>query len=270
MNGKSGYIFINFRLLNNVKLSYQVDYSYENLIITELEHIPPNLIAVEGFPDVGLVGTISATFLVEQLKMRPAAFIRTELLPPVQSVKMGVAIPPAKIFVSDKLLVMTSDIPVPPQATYDFAMPLLEWLKQKRISLLVSINGFPYEGRLDVTEPKTLAIANNPDYADALQKAGVELLEEGILAGIGSVLLSELARAGINAVSLVAQSFPNYPDPGAAASALKVFSKITGIQIDTKPLLEKANELRLNLLELAERTKVGRAPTAGAQPTIYR
>lgn len=250
-------------------MSYQVEYKYENLIITELENIPPNLIAVEGFPDVGLVGTIAAAFLIDQLKMRPAAFIRTELLPPVQSVKMGVAIPPAKIFISDKFLVMTSDIPVPPSAVYDFSLPLVEWLTQKRISLLVSINGFPYENRLEITEPKTLAIANSPEYADALQKAGVELLEDGVLAGISAVMLSELARNGVNAVALVAQAFPNYPDPGAAASALKVFSKVTGFNIDTKPLLEKANELRLNLLELAERTKAGRVQP-GAQPTIYR
>lgn len=250
-------------------MSYQVDYNYENLVITELENIPPNLIAVEGFPDVGLVGTIAAAFLIDQLKLRPAAFIRTELLPPVQSVKMGVAIPPAKIFVGEKLLVMTSDVPIPPASVYDFALPLVEWLTQKRISLLVSINGFPFENRLEITEPKTLAIANNPDYADALQKAGVELLEEGIIAGISAVFLSELAKTGVNAVALVAQSFPNYPDPGAAASALNVFSKITGIAIDTKPLLERANELRLNMLELAERTRAGRVQ-AGAQPTIYR
>ena len=41
---------------------------------------------VEGFPGLGLVGTISASYLIEKLKMEPLGYITSDQFPPLAAV----------------------------------------------------------------------------------------------------------------------------------------------------------------------------------------
>ena len=43
-------------------------------------------VLVEGFPGLGLVGTISASYLIEKLKMEPLGYIISEKFPPIAAV----------------------------------------------------------------------------------------------------------------------------------------------------------------------------------------
>jgi predicted ATP-grasp superfamily ATP-dependent carboligase len=55
-------------------------------------------------------------------------------------------------------------------------------------------------------------------------------------------------------ISLLAQSFSDYPDPGAAAAVVESLSKITGKKIDTKALLESAEDIRVKTRDLMKQT----------------
>ena len=43
-------------------------------------------VLVEGFPGLGLVGTISASYLIEKLKMEPLGYITGDQFPPLAAV----------------------------------------------------------------------------------------------------------------------------------------------------------------------------------------
>ena len=54
---------------------------------------------------------------------------------------------------------------------------------------------------------------------------------------------------------LFAEAFVEFPDPAAAVEVLNVLSKMLNVQINLKPLLEKAEEIRLKTRELMLSTK---------------
>ncbi|HID19656.1 MAG TPA: hypothetical protein EYP28_01765, partial [Methanophagales archaeon] len=58
----------------------------------------------------------------------------------------------------------------------------------------------------------------------------------------------------LNAISLLAQCFPVYPDPGAAASAIESLEKFLKFGIDVGELLEKGEEIKLKARDLMRQT----------------
>jgi uncharacterized protein len=56
-------------------------------------------------------------------------------------------------------------------------------------------------------------------------------------------------------LALLAQCFPNYPDPEAAAEVLKGLGKITGLKVNVAKLLEKGEEIRLRARDVMKRTQ---------------
>ena len=59
----------------------------------------------------------------------------------------------------------------------------------------------------------------------------------------------------IPSIAILAQSFYNYPDPQAAAIALKELSKISELKVDVSKLLEKGEEIRLKARDIMKRTQ---------------
>jgi uncharacterized protein len=53
---------------------------------------------------------------------------------------------------------------------------------------------------------------------------------------------------------LMAESYPQYPDPGAAASVISALNKFVPINVDVKALIERSEEIRLNARELMRKT----------------
>jgi len=57
-------------------------------------------------------------------------------------------------------------------------------------------------------------------------------------------------------MAILAQSYPNYPDPGAAASVINVVNKIIGLNVNVSDLLDKAEEIKIKLRDLMRRTSL--------------
>ena len=53
---------------------------------------------------------------------------------------------------------------------------------------------------------------------------------------------------------LLAQAFPQYPDPGAAAAVIDALNRIYGLNVNTKVLEERSEEIRIKARELMRRT----------------
>lgn len=88
-------------------------------------------VVIEGFPDVGLVGTIAASHIVDQLGLNEIAYIESSVFPPVMVLHKGILTEPARIFGNEKILLVTSEIAIPPYVIYDLAKALADWFKKK-------------------------------------------------------------------------------------------------------------------------------------------
>ncbi|MCP8312967.1 MAG: PAC2 family protein, partial [archaeon] len=71
-------------------------------------------VVIEGFPDVGLVGTIASLHLIDQLGLNEIAHIESSIFPPVMVLHKGILTEPVRIFGDKDILLVTSEIAIPP------------------------------------------------------------------------------------------------------------------------------------------------------------
>ncbi len=210
---------------------------------------------VLGLPDAGLVGVIAAQHLVKALKAEEVGGIESyRYFPPLAVIHRGTPKPPIRMFVKDNLLIMVPEVAIPPAAVYPLSYMIIDYARKHGVNYLVSIVGIAVPNRMEIEKPKVYWLASTQKAEEAVKDAGIERFEEGYLVGPYAVILKESAKRRVNNIVLLVESFMEFPDPQAAAEALSVLSKIVNIEVDTKPLLEEAETIRLMARDLMKRT----------------
>ncbi|MEM1657438.1 MAG: PAC2 family protein [Candidatus Jordarchaeales archaeon] len=223
--------------------------------IVETDHIKvehPKVII--GLPDVGLVGVILVNHMIQTMNMKEVGYVESDLFPPIMILHKGKPHHPLRIYQKDDLLLFVSEIAIPPIAIYDTSREICEWVKLKEASLVLPIGGTPVPNRMMIDKPKVFAIPVGDDVRKIAEKFGIEIFEEGMIVGPYARIIAECEKYKIPCLTLLSQSYPNYPDPGAAAAAAEVLSKVINIGIDVTPLEEQAEEIRLRMRDLMKRT----------------
>ncbi len=247
----------------------------EEVRIVEKEGVKhKNPIVVEGLPDVGLVGTIAASYIVERMGYKEIGYIESDLFPPIMVVHEGKSKNPLRIYGDEGVVVVLSEVAIPVGAVYPLTEALADWVKEIGSKLVISMTGLPATNRIDIEKPEVFAVGNSEEALNELKDKQMELLEEGFIAGPYAVMLRECSKRKMSAISLLAQCFPVYPDPGAAASAIESLDKFLKLGIDVKELLEKGAEIKLKARDLMRQTALS-APEMqkGAEqdmPIMYR
>jgi uncharacterized protein len=217
-----------------------------------------NPIVIEGLPDVGLVGTIAASFIVEKLEYKEIGHIESDLFPPVMVIHDGKLKNPFRIYSDEdgRIVVVLSEVAVPPKAVYPLTTALADWFyKIGTKQPVISVKGLPVKDRMDIEKPEVFAVGNNGDAVAELKAKQIELLEEGFIAGTYAMMLRECSKKNLSAIALIAQCYPVYPDPGAAASAIEAVQKfVKPLAIDVAELLENAEEIKLKARDLMQQT----------------
>ena len=190
---------------------------------------------IEGFPGIGLVGTISASYLIEKLKMELLGYITGDSFPPLAAVHNHRPLYPARMYWSSKhnLIVFVSEFVIPMGAVNELADKIYDFARKNRVQKIVSLGGITIKGEQDTV----YAIASLPQLDEKLQKIkGVQLIKEGATTGVTGVLLARGAIENFPVVSLLAESQEGYMDPKAASMVLGVLSEMLRIPIDTSAL----------------------------------
>jgi uncharacterized protein len=223
--------------------------------IIEKKQIPQGATMLFGFPDVGLVGVIAASHLMEELNLAEVAYMDSKLLPPLIVLHNGLPHSSIRIFGNHNILLAVSEMPLAADVIYPVIDALIDWGKAKKVKMMVSLSGIPIQDRQDAKELKVFAAASTPEMLKMVQDKGIEALLEGYLVGPQAIMLMRCAQIGLPAMTLLAQCFVNYPDPEAAAEVLKGLAKVTGIKVDIAKLLEKGEEIRLKARDVMKRTQ---------------
>jgi len=227
----------------------------EEVKIIEKKEVPSGAIMLFGFPDVGLVGVIAASHLIEELNLSEVAYMDSKLLQPLIVLHEGLPHSSIRIFGNHNILLAVSETPISADIIYRVMYALIDWGKNKKAKMMISLSGIPIEDRQDAKELKVFAAASSPEVLKTVQDKGIEALMEGYMVGPQAIMLLRCAQIGLPAITLLAQCFFNYPDPEAAAEILKGLAIVTGIKVDTKELLEKGEEIRLKARDVMKRTQ---------------
>lgn len=237
----------------------------EEIRIVEKSRVPSGATLIFGFPDVGLVGVIAASHLIDELNLSEIAHVESKLLPPLIVLHEGLPHSSIRIFGNDKLILTISEVPIPADVIYPLMDTLIDWSTSKNVKMMISLGGIPLQDRQDATELKAFAAASTPEALKIAQDKNVEALTEGYLVGPQAIMLQRAAKAGTPALALLAQCFYNYPDPEAAAEVLKELGKITDVKVNVAKLLEKGEEIRLRARDVMKRTQEEMSKTKKGQ-----
>jgi uncharacterized protein len=238
------------------------------------EHDPskiskPNIIV--GVPEAGLVGTISASYLIQQLKLPEAGYVDSELVPPVV-VHDSKPKRPIRIFGRNELVVIASEVPLNPRLSLEFAAEVARWAKARNSKILVGITSVPFESRMENVEEgkvNVLALASESRIEDMFKQIGASPFEEGVIVGTYAKLLQHCIDLGQPNLTLLAEAYPQFPDPGAAAAAIEVLNRVLPIQVDVGNLIKQADEVRLRMRQLMARTQENMKRMAETAPSVY-
>jgi uncharacterized protein len=230
-------------------------------------------ILVEGFPGLGLVGTISASYLVEKLKMEPLGYITGEQFPPLAAVHNHRPLYPARMYYSDKhdLIVFVSEFVIPIGAVNELADRIHDFAKKNKVKKIISLGGITIKGEQDTV----YSIASLPKVSEELEKMkGVQLIKEGATTGVTGVLLARGAVESFPVISLLAESQEGYMDPKAAAMVLRVLSEMLNVQIDTTALEHEASKIDNRVKDMMNKAKTAhtqykKVENEGSLGTMY-
>ncbi|MGD0176192.1 MAG: PAC2 family protein [Candidatus Bathyarchaeia archaeon] len=225
----------------------------DGLRILETATIPKEAVIVNGLPDVGLVGLLAASHIISDLKLKEVGAIESDLLPPMIVLHGGLPKAPIRLFAGNGLVVIISETTIPVPLIKPLATGIVDWARTKNTKLMLSLGGMAVSNRQDIDAPKVFAALSAKELESKLHGAA-EVLEEGYIVGVYGLILRKCAETSVPAITLLTQSYYNYPDPEAAAAALTAVNKILDLNVDVSDLLKRGEEIRLKSKDLMHRT----------------
>ncbi len=223
----------------------------EEMKIEFIEKTPVNFSGytlIEGFPGMGLVGTIGAKYLAEKMNFKEAGHIETNIFIPIIRIHEGKPVNPSRIYVNEekKIAIIISEQIVPKYYADKMAKAIVEWIEENNFARLISIEGINTGAK---EQNKIYGIASNQKSLEVLKKHGIEPIKEGITTGITSLILLQLKKEeNFEAISLLG-SVNLQADYKSAARILEKLSKMLSLEVDTKPLLNEAKKTEKELLK---------------------
>ena len=212
-----------------------------------------NYTLIEGFPGMGLVGTISAKYLVERLKFHEIGHIESEIFTPIIRIHNGLPVYPSRIYANDekKLVVLISEQLIPNQHVVPVANAVGEWIKSEGVKRVISLAGIQTS---DKSSGKVYGIAANKESREELKKYNVEVIEDGITTGITELMLLGLRDENTIAFSLMG-SVELGADYKAASIIIKKLNEVLSLNIEVEPLLKEAKKMEEELVKQMKRVQ---------------
>jgi len=215
---------------------------------------------VTAFPSVGMVGSIAAMYIADQLKMERIAYIVSKEVPPAAVVQDGIPTYPFRVLGRDGLSIMTSEFQIPLSLAGDLATTVIDWAQKNGYSMVIGLEGLVTGQEATVTEPekdvKVFGVGSTQRMRDIVKGAGVEQFSTGLITGVSGALLSEGERAEKDVICLLVGANAMYPDARGAAKLVEALTKLLpNLELDLKELYQEAEKIEENVRATVERTR---------------
>lgn len=211
-------------------------------------------VAVAGFTTAGMVGVIAASHIIQTLKLNQLGTVLNAQFPAVALIHNEVPKHPVRVYQGDGIGVFTSEIQFKDEQDIMFASTVLEWFTRGGFDRLIIIDGLVQSNK-EVPTGALFGVGSSQPARDRLHRAGIEPIQQGIVAGITGFLLGEGDRLGIDVTALLAEASPMYPDARAAALAVEAVAELTGIEIPLSDLLENAQNIEDSVRDVLENSQ---------------
>ena len=221
---------------------------------------------VAAFPSVGLVSTITATYLISMLPVDQVCALESPDFPSLSMIYAKKPKFPARVYASKdhRLAIFICEMPLPMATHRPLAYALLKWAQDHKCRQIVPLEGLPAEPDAPVTgEPPVWGVGSTDRARAELDKRGIEQLETGMITGVTGVLLNEGRWRNADVIALLAEARSDMPDARAGVALVRALDVLLPeLSIDLKPLQDEAKALEDHLTKLKQQAKPIAKPEA--------
>ena len=217
------------------------------------KHKLKDAVLIDGFPGVGLVGTIVANFLINTLKLEQIGVIDSYKFPAISVIKDGEPHNPMRLYSGEQICndgtcnqvaVCVSEFTPPAEITKDLVNSLMDWAENNGCTKIISAEGFSTGPKADGEKNDVYGVASSSGARTWIKDAKVKPFTYGTVGGITGSLLNEGKVRKLNVLGLLAEVTEDAPDAMAAANVIKAIDELLlAIELDPEPLLKEAQNL---------------------------
>jgi len=231
-------------------MNSKTETSEVNIVETEKIELNKPLVVL-GFAGPGLVGGIAVTHIIEQLKMKKIAHVRSRYLPPAVVFIDGKLRNPFRIYSNEEgtFCAIVCELPFPSDGLYQIASTLLDWIEEKGVKELVVLDGVGVQG---VPKRRETFCAAEDEKCKCCEEKGVKKMTGGVIYGIAGSILNECLQRKILGVAFLTHAITFMPDPEGAAALIQALNSVYNLKVGTEELSKKAEEIKQKLKEVAE------------------
>ena len=167
---------------------------------------------------------------------------------------------PVRVYQGEGVGVFTAEIQFPSENDVYFGETVMEWFTKGGFDRLIVIDGV-VSNDLGIKEDSDLwGVASTQVSRNQLDDAGIQQIQQGIVAGIAGYLIAEGERRGLDVTALLAECNPMYPDARAALIAVEGLSELMDREIPVQGLLDDARNIEERVREAFERAQAMALP----------
>ncbi len=230
--------------------------------VFEIEKIKlNNPIIFAGFVGAGLVGSIAVGYIIEKLKMKEIAYMRSKYLPPATVFIRGRLRHPFRFYSNKKRTIcgIICEITLRTEGLYTIASSILDWAEKNGSNEIVILDGVASDEEHD----KKAFCAAEEDLCRIMADKGIEMIPQGFVMGIPGAILNECLIRKIRGVTLLVRANPKKPDPVAAATLVDAVNRSYETKIDVSDLRRQSEQIGHDFKELSEKYSEAKKSDAG-------
>ncbi|MCK5253662.1 MAG: proteasome assembly chaperone family protein [Thermoplasmata archaeon] len=200
---------------------------------------------VVGFPGVGFSSPIATNYLIKQQEMTRVGHVVSGDFPPVASIHEYEPQHPMRIYQKDTLVAVTMEFVPQGDVIRPLGMHLLKWASEGGAERIIVFDTMsPSDLQTFMDNRAIYSVGATHSDRVALDKAEMELIEEGMITGLSGVMLAEGASSGVPVIGILTEAHPMFPDVRAAIMLLEEAAKVAPqVQVDLAELEESATEV---------------------------
>jgi uncharacterized protein len=213
-----------------------------------------------GFVGAGLVGSLSISHIIQELKMEEIGLMRSRYLPPSTVFMKGRLRHPFRFYANKEgtICAIICEITLRMEGLYSLVSAILDWAEKKGSKEIVILDGIPSEEHDD----KAYCAAKE-DLIRMMADKDISMIPQGFITGIPGGILNECIIRKIQGIALLAKANKTLPDPAAASTLIEAVNRFYDMKIDTTSLEKEKERIHSEFSELSQKYVKHREEFAG-------
>ena len=203
-----------------------------------------------GFVGAGLVGPLSVGYMIDKLKMKEIAYLRSRHLPPSTVFMQGRLRHPFRLYSNSdgSICAIICEITLRAEGLYDVVSTILDWAEKNGAHEIVVLDGVA-----SATHDDKAFCAAEDDLCRVMEDNDIKMIPQGFITGVAGGILNECLVRRIQGVTLLVKANEKGPDPLAAATLVDAVNRAYGMSIDTSGLRKEKKRIGADFKELSDK-----------------